>query len=271
MATDNPAPDVDPTGRPRPWRPWDDALLAVAFLTRLPVPARHDAEPGALARAGWAFPLAGVAVAGAGAAVLLATAGSGLHPLGAALLALAVMAVVTGALHEDGLADFADGLGVAGRDRRLAVMRDSHIGAFGVLALVFATGLKATALASLAAPGTAALVLVAAAALSRAALVPTMIALSPARADGLGKTAGRPPVWAAALALVLGFAALVPLWPALGPGVGTLAAAGLAAGLFACWAMHAAVGGHTGDTLGAQQQTVEIAVYLAAATVEINL
>ncbi|MEP2815358.1 MAG: adenosylcobinamide-GDP ribazoletransferase, partial [Alphaproteobacteria bacterium] len=146
-----------------------------------------------------------------------------------------------------------------------------HIGTFGVLALVFATGLKATALASLAGPGAAALVLVAAGALSRAALVPTMIVLSPARADGLAKDAGRPPVWAAGLALVLGFTALAPLLPILGPGVGTLAAAGLAAGLFACWAMHAAVGGHTGDTLGAQQQIVEIAVYLAAATAEISL
>ncbi len=265
MATDDPDPAA------RPWRPWDDAFLALAFLTRLPVPARHDGGAGALARASWAFPLAGCVVGGAGAGVLMATAGSGLHPLAAALLAFAVMAIVTGALHEDGLADFADGLGVAGRDRRLEVMRDSHIGTFGVLALVFATGLKAAALASLAGPGTAALVLVAAGALSRAAVVPTMTVLAPARADGLAKDAGRPPVWAAGLALALGVAALAPLLPVLGAGVGTLAAAGLAAGLFACWAMQAGVGGHTGDTLGAQQQIVEIAVYLAAATAEINL
>jgi len=271
VATDDPAPDPDPVSAAAPRRPWDDALLAIAFLTRLPVPARHDGGAGALGRAAWAFPLAGAAVGGLGAGVILATAGSGLHPMAAALLALAVMAVATGALHEDGLADFADGLGVAGRDRRLAVMRDSHIGAFGVLTLVFATGLKATALASLAGPGTAALVLVAAGALSRAALVPTMIVLAPARADGLARDAGRPPAWAAGLALVLGVAALVPLLPILGPGVGTLAAAGLAAGLFACWAMQAAVGGQTGDTLGAQQQIVEIAVYLAAATAETSL
>lgn len=265
MATD------DPSSATRPWRPWDDALLALAFLTRLPVPARHDAGPGALARAGWAFPLAGLAVGGAGGAVLMATAGSGLHPLASALLALAAMAVLTGALHEDGLADFADGLGVTGRDRRLEVMRDSRIGTFGVLALVFATGLKAAAIASLAGPGVAALVVVAAAGLSRAVLVPTMIALSPARTDGLARDAGRPPAWAAGLALALGLACLAPLWPAMGGGAVAVAAAGMAAALFACWAMHAAVGGHTGDTLGAQQQAVEIAVYLMAATAEISL
>ena len=270
MATDDPAPDPDPAPA-APRRPWDDALLAIAFLTRLPVPARHDGGAGALSRAAWAFPLAGVMVGGCGAGIILATAGSGLHPLAAALLALAVMAVVTGALHEDGLADFADGLGVAGRERRLDVMRDSRIGAFGVLALVFATGLKAAALASLAGPGAAALVLVAAGGLSRRGLVAAVGGLAPARGRGLAQGAGRPPVWAAGLALVLGFAALAPLLPILGPGVGTLVAAGLAAGLFACWAMHAAVGGHTGDTLGAQQQIVEIAVYLAAATAEISL
>ena len=249
----------------------DDALLAAAFLTRLPVPARSDLPPGALARAGWAFPIAGAVVGGLGAATIWTTAGSGLHPLAAALLALAAMAIATGALHEDGLADFADGLGVHDRARRLEIMRDSRIGAFGVLALVFATGLKATALASLPGPGAAALVLIGAGALSRAAMVPTMRLIAPARKDGLGHGAGRPPAWAAALAVVLGLAALVPLWSVFGPGIATLAAAALAAGLFACWAMHAAVGGHSGDTLGAQQQLVEIAIYLVAATVEISL
>jgi adenosylcobinamide-GDP ribazoletransferase len=249
-------------------RPWDDALLAVAFLTRLPVPAHGTGD---LARAAWAFPLAGLIVGGAGAAAVLAAAGSGLHPIAVALLALALMAVLTGALHEDGLADFADGLGVFGRDRRLEVMRDSRIGAFGVLALIFMTGLKASALASLAGPGIAAAVLVAASALSRAAMVVTMAALGPARTDGLAKDAGRPPAWAAGLAAALGLAALAPLIPIYGGDVVIVAAAGLAAGLFMCWAMHAAVGGHTGDTLGAQQQIVELAVYLAAATAEVIL
>ena len=200
MPTDpSPGPDTQTT-RPWPLRLWDDALLAVAFLTRLPVPAQHDLPPGALARAGWAFPIAGVLVGGLGGIVVWVTAGAGLHPLAAALLALAVMAITTGALHEDGLADFADGLGAQDRARRLEIMRDSRIGAFGVLALVFATGLKATALASLPGPGTAALVLIGAAALSRAAMVPTMRLITPARNDGLGQGAGRPPAWDAAMA-----------------------------------------------------------------------
>ena len=266
-APDEPETDPQSAGTAAPV--WADVPLAVAFLTRLPVPAHHDAGPGALARAGWAFPLAGLLVGGLGAAVIMATAGSGLHPIAAALLALAVMAVVTGALHEDGLADFADGLGVHGRDRRLDVMRDSRIGAFGVLALVFATGLKATALASAPGPGAAALTLIGAAALSRAVMVPAMVMLAPARPDGLSKGAGRPPLWAAGFAVVLGVASLAVLWPLFGMGVATVAAAGLAAALFMCWAMHASVGGQTGDTLGAQQQMTELMIYLAVATLEI--
>ena len=269
MAAENPGTDKDTETPARP-RPWGDLMLAIAFLTRLPVPAPHDGGAGALARAGWAFPLAGLIVGGAGAGVILVTAGSGLHPVAAALLALAVMAVLTGALHEDGLADFADGLGAHDRGRRLDIMRDSRIGAFGVLALVFAVGIKAAAIASLAGPGIAAGVLVAAAAFSRAVMVPTMIALSPARTDGLAQGAGRPPLWAAGLALMIGLLAMAPLFAAFGGSLFAVAAAGVAAALFACWAMHAAVGGHTGDTLGAQQQIVEIAVYLAAATAEVH-
>ena len=266
-APDDPVIENQTAGTAQPI--WADVPLAVAFLTRLPVPARHDAGPGALARAGWAFPLAGLLVGGLGAAVIMATAGTGLHPIAAALLALAVMAVITGALHEDGLADFADGLGVHGRERRLEVMRDSRTGAFGVLALVFATGLKATALASVPGPGSAALALIAAAALSRAVMVPAMAMLAPARADGLSKGAGRPPIWAAGLAVALGLAAFGLLWPLFGGGAIAAAAAGLAAALFMCWAMHAAVGGQTGDTLGAQQQVTELVIYLTVATLEI--
>lgn len=270
MAAEHPEPETEPQAS-APWRPWSDVGIALTFLTRLPIPARPEHGAGALARAGWAFPLAGALVGGAGAAVVMVTAGSGLHPLAAAFLALGAMTILTGALHEDGLADFADGLGVSGRDRRLEVMRDSRIGAFGVLALVFATGLKVTALASLAGPGMAALVLIAAAGLSRAVMVPTMYALPAARVDGLAQGAGRPHLWVAGLAIALGLMALMPLWPLVGGDVITIAAAGLAAGLFACWAMNAAVGGYTGDTLGAQQQLVEIAVYVAAATAEISL
>ena len=255
-----------------PCRSGRDFLLATAFLTKLPVPADHDAGEGALARAGWAFPLVGAVVGAVGGGLVMLTSGTGLHPLFSALLALAVMTVLTGALHEDGLADFADGLGASDRTRRLEIMWDSRIGAFGVLALVFSVGLRAAALMSLAGPGIALAVLVAAGAFSRAVLMPTLYALSPARADGLGQGAGRPPAWAVGLALGLGIAAVaVLLWPVNGAGILGILGAGAAAALFMTWALNAALGGHTGDGLGAQQQVTEIAIYMAAAGAEVVL
>lgn len=111
-------------------------LLALQFLTRLPVPARGDFEAGALARSAAWFPAVGLVLGGlvAGAAWL----GALVDPWLGALLALAVWAWVTGGLHLDGLADLFDALGAAHRDRErfLAVLADPHLGAFGALALM---------------------------------------------------------------------------------------------------------------------------------------
>ncbi|MBC7908147.1 MAG: adenosylcobinamide-GDP ribazoletransferase, partial [Rhodospirillaceae bacterium] len=118
-----------------------DLHLACAFLTRLPLPDLGVVADGGLARAMRTFPLVGGAVGLAAGLVFLA-AHAVLPPLPAALLAVLVAIVLTGALHEDGLADTADGLGArGGREARLEVMRDSRTGAFGVLAIVFSVGL----------------------------------------------------------------------------------------------------------------------------------
>ncbi|MCA1910303.1 MAG: adenosylcobinamide-GDP ribazoletransferase, partial [Magnetospirillum sp.] len=157
------------------WRCWlDDLLLAVGFLTRLPVPGCPAYVEGGLARAMRVFPLAGALVGLLGGVVFVA-AQDVLPPLAAALLALLTTIALTGALHEDGLADTADGLGArGGREKRLEVMRDSRSGAYGVLALVFSVGLRAAALA--AAPSALAGLgaLVAAAAFSRACVPAVM-------------------------------------------------------------------------------------------------
>ncbi len=268
------AADPAETGPPKAPRPGPlaDLLLATAFLTRLPVPAGQDAAPGALSRAGWAFPVIGAVIGAIGGGLILLTTGSGLHPLVSALLALAAMAILTGALHEDGLADFADGLGVRGREKRLAAMADSRIGAFGVLALVFSVGLRAGALMSLAGPGIAVATLVGAAALSRAVMVAGLFALPPARDGGLGQSAGRPPVWIVGLALGIGLAVLLAvLWPVNGAGVIAVIGAGVAAALFMTWLLHAALGGQTGDGLGAQQQITETVIYMAVAATPLVL
>ena len=123
--------------------------MAVAFLTRIPVGDRRRGR-WQLAEAAWAFPLVGAGIGAVAAFVFLVAQLIGLGDWPAALLAVTAGLVLTGALHEDGLADSADGLfGGGDRDRRLAIMRDSRHGTFAVLALVLSVALRAAALAQI--------------------------------------------------------------------------------------------------------------------------
>jgi adenosylcobinamide-GDP ribazoletransferase len=234
-----------------------DVQAAVAFLTRLPV----GAPGGPLARACWAFPIAGLLVGGAGGGVFAAADAAGLSSLVAALLAVAAMVVASGALHEDGLADTVDGLGGgATPERKLEIMRDSRSGVFGVLALIFSVALRAAAIAAIADPVAVMAALLMASALSRGLLAGMMRALPLASKDGLAAAAGRPGpgvVWSAA---GLGGTVAVALFgPAAGIGALAIGVVGVAvvAGL-ARWQ----IGGYNGDTLGAAQQVAEIGVLI---------
>ena len=172
------------------FRPVEDLGAALGLLTRLPL--GHMASRGA--RAAWAWPLAGAVVAGLAALAGWVAGVLGLTPALVAGLTLATGVAVTGALHEDGLADSADGLwGGWTRERRLEIMRDSRIGTYGVLALVFVTGLRWAALTAIVAAGALLGPLLAAAMLSRAAMAVLMARLPHARTDGLGHGTGRPP------------------------------------------------------------------------------
>ena len=253
-------PARDPSARSRPGLAAGFAAAA-AFLTVIPLAPAPAART--LADSIWAFPLVGAGIGGlaAGAFVLAQLAGLGDWP--AALSAVLAGVLLTGALHEDGLADAADGLfGGADRERRLEIMRDSRHGTFAVLALVLSVGLRAAALAEIGEVVRAGLALVAAHAGSRALLAPALRALPPARADGLGAAAGRPSAAATtaalAIAFAIGAAALGPLHAAIA--FGWAAAAVAAASAFA----QRRIGGQTGDVLGALQQVGEIAVLLAA-------
>ncbi len=246
---------------------WRELRAAAAFLTLLPGPTKAPRPPsiggGFLAAAMPMFPLVGAAVGAVAGVLLLAAAGLGLPPLAGALLAVATVVVMTGALHEDGLGDVADGFGGGrGRDDKLRIMRDSRVGAYGVVAIVLSLGLRAAALASLpAALGAAAFV--AAAASSRAALPAILRWLPPARLAGMAADAGRPDAAAVATAAAIGAAiALV----AVGPVTGVVAAAvaALAAAVVAVLARWQ-IGGHTGDVCGAAQQAAEVAALLAVA------
>ncbi|HUF87560.1 MAG TPA: adenosylcobinamide-GDP ribazoletransferase [Thermohalobaculum sp.] len=236
-------------------------LAAAGFLTRLPLPVPGDWEADRLARASRYFPLVGALVGLAGGLVWW-LAGLLLPPALAAGLALGAVIWLTGALHEDGLADCADGLG-GGRDRAAAleIMRDSRTGSYGVLALVFSVGLRWAALAMLA-PLAGMLALVLAGGIGRAMMVPVPALTRYARPEGAGalvaRGAGSAEV-AAALATAL-LLALIGGWA----GLGALLLAALVAAAFLGW-MVRRIGGYTGDGLGAVAQLGEIAVMVTLA------
>ncbi|MFT4181843.1 MAG: adenosylcobinamide-GDP ribazoletransferase [Rhizobium sp.] len=248
-----------------------DIARSLAFLSRIPVPSSffegHDGKLGETARA---FPIAGLLIALPAAIIFGALLALRTDPLMAALLALAVLTVTTGALHEDGLSDTADGLGGKDRDRALAIMKDSRIGTYGAVALILSFGLRAAAIAAIGRglpPLHAALTLPAAAVLSRGAMVWHWYALPAAKPDGVAASAGKPDYGAMQIALIsaLVLSAFL-LWPSLRlmPFILCLFMTATAAFLFTR-RVRQRLSGHTGDTIGATQQICEIAAFCALA------
>lgn len=250
------------------WR--DEFLAACTFLTRLPLSrlasgdVRPDIPPPSLADAAWAFPLVGLVIGAIGGIAYWIASAFALPAPAAALIAVAATTLATGGLHEDGLADTADGFGGGTtRDDKLAIMRDSRTGAYGVLALIFSVGLRVAAIADIAARWHVLGALVAAHALGRGVLPAALRWLAPARDNGLGATAGQPARNAALIAL--GIALVLAL---IGAGISVGLSAAIAAGVIAiavAWLAQRQIGGQTGDVLGAIEQGAETAALLAVA------
>jgi adenosylcobinamide-GDP ribazoletransferase len=236
----------------------------LAFLTRLPVRGASGGA-GSLARAAWTFPLVGALVGACGALAYWGAAAVGLPPVVAGVLAIAATLLVTGALHEDGLADTADGFGAGGtRERKLEIMRDSRIGTYGVAALGVSILLRAGAVASLIEPVLVAPALIAAHAAARTTLPAFMRFVPRARADGLAAGAGQPSMTSVIVAALVGAAALAVCFDLMGMLIAL--ALLVAAASFMAWLTLRQIGGQTGDVLGALEQTGEILVLLAAAS-----
>lgn len=234
-------------------------ILALQFLTRLPTPQVADFEPRHLAQSAVWFPAIGLVI---GAIVAAALAlGARVDPWFGAFVALAAWTLVTGALHLDGLADLADALGAAHRDpaRFLAVLRDPHIGTFGVIAIVLACLGKLVLLmlaTELAAPLAALAMIPAWARYGAVVWSQTVPPLAPGTAERFGWQSTRWSLWAWAAVLSAASAWLAPV----------LLAAPLA--IAAWWLfLRLRLGGMTGDCLGAGVELVEIAVLAALVSV----
>jgi adenosylcobinamide-GDP ribazoletransferase len=241
----------------------DDLRTAVAFLTRLPMPHPTGPVPANFARAQRMFPVVGAAIGGAVGLCCLGMRWINVPDLAAAALALGASALLTGALHEDGLADVADGFG-GGRDAaaKLEIMRDSRLGTYGALILLVSFVAKVAALAAL--PDARVVQgLVAAHALARGVLPVMSMSLPYARKDGLAANAGRPDP---ATAAISGGFALVIAWLAL-PWLAALGAMlmAIAAAFGMTLLAQRQIGGQTGDVLGGTEQVGETAVLVLLA------
>lgn len=245
-----------------------DLLSCLAFWSRLP--ARGLDKPTEFGLAIRALPVAALIIAAPAVVALAFGVAFGLSSAVAALVAVAALAATTGALHEDGLADCADAIAGGTPERRLEIMKDSRIGAFGALALIFSVGLRTLAIADLtrASLFLACMGLFAAAAVSRTACLSPLVLLPPARDDGLGRSATKLDAAALRIAIVSALvSAILPLLAGASAGRAVLAAmAAVGASLATSAAARRLFGGQTGDVAGAAQQLAEIAYLVVLST-----
>jgi adenosylcobinamide-GDP ribazoletransferase len=235
-----------------------DLPAALGLLTRLPIIVDGEKAMARGAAAAWAYPLVGVMMGVGLAAFTSVCLWLGIPAGITAALILAVSVIATGAMHEDGLADSVDGLwGGWDKARRLAIMKDSHIGVYGVCAIALALLIRWLALGAIVTFGVHWMELIAVATLSRTSMVALMATLPNARDSGLSHSVGRPASQTAWLAIGIG--AVVAVACGYAGMILVAAIATLACQLIA----RAKIGGQTGDILGATQQIAELAVLIA--------
>jgi adenosylcobinamide-GDP ribazoletransferase len=251
-------------------KPNSELVNALRFMTIVPVPSSDAAiAPDWLSRCAKYFPVVGIGI-GLASAVVMLLADRIWSPVVASLLAVAASMAITGALHEDGLADTADGLGGGSSvEKRLAIMKDSRIGTYGTLALAFSLSLRVTALADMPV-WTAAAALISAHAAARVTPAFVMNAL-PYAGDTAAMKVSYIDVSISAhdrgFALIVVLCALLPLAfvSILSVISGLLLGTALAAAM-ALWARKR-INGYTGDILGAIEQVFEIGFLLGVAVV----
>jgi adenosylcobinamide-GDP ribazoletransferase len=237
-----------------------DTQECLAFFSRLPVGSGEKLSDFRISAAAW--PLAGGVIVLVPAIVLWLALSLGLPSLIAAVLALGLAVAITGGLHEDGLADTADGFGGGEtKERKLEIMRDSRLGSYGALALIFSIMIRTMALAMLSGePGRGVIALFAIALASRTLALWHWNALEPARADGLAVSAGQPDWRALSIGVGLGLVGFIALLLTFGTAAIIAAGAAIIMTFLFTRLSERQIGGHTGDTIGASQQIAEAAL-----------
>jgi len=241
-----------------------DLRIGISLCTRFPVGPAIPLGEGDVARASWTLPIAGILVGLVGALAYWVAIRLNVAPIPAAALALAATIALTGAMHEDGLADCFDGLAGKTREQKLDIMRDSRIGTFGTLALVITLLLRWSTIADIAEPRYVAFALISAHGSARAGMTAFMHLVPPARSDGLSTSAGHPPGQSVAASLAIGIFCLLFGFGAKGALIGLLLLA--FAGVIVARITVRQIGGQTGDVLGAFEQVGEAIILLIAAS-----
>ncbi|MCC4240067.1 adenosylcobinamide-GDP ribazoletransferase [Thalassospira povalilytica] len=234
-----------------------DFWRAMALLSRVPLPPVGDFRAALIARSVWCWPFVGLVLAGLALLPAMLVDFLTGNPLVYAIFAIAAMVLLSGAMHEDGVADCADGFGGGmDRDRKLEIMRDSTVGTYAVVMLILTLGLRLVLITAAADIGQAGILFLIMAVISRAAMPIVMRILPPARDNGLGKGAGRPG-W---LPVLIGFAIASAIVLVLG-GIGAMFAVivgVMIAILIVAMVARSQIGGQTGDVLGATQICAEL-------------
>lgn len=243
----------------------EDLYLAFSLLTRFPLPKSEIKTDASLTTAFWAYPVAGGAVGCVGAFVFWLAFSLSLGALPALVLAFCAMSLATGGFHEDGLADFWDGIGGGQtKDSKLDIMRDSRLGTYGALALILFFLLKLFLLNEIFMRLNATFVIcifICVSILARAALVLPLLLLAPARSEGMAVVAAHPDLRTVGFGVVFFIIIsllLLGFWLTL-----TLLIGALAGGIFVVYLAERYLSGYTGDVLGATAMTVEITALIA--------
>lgn len=244
-------------------------MLALSFFTRIPLSPAKDLGSATLAQSAWAFPMVGAIIGSMTALAYNAALWLGMSHIIAAWLALGFCVLLTGGLHEDGLADMADGLASGrSREQKLAIMHDSHIGSYGTLALIITLSIRSSLIAEFNQGESVIWLLAATATTSRSMLAAALYYMPAARTSGLAATAGKPGYRCTVIAIFLGMLPLLFVGNILILGIAM--AVLLAIGMLVRHIAQQHFGGITGDVLGALQQLSEIALLILLQSIAIQ-